>query len=71
MKQTYGKPFVKKGIEYVNTMIWYKRPFFKMASGIQYLLWKLNIHWHMKWPISQCTPNFSCCVKNLRKQKRV
>lgn len=59
--KAYGKPFIRKGIEYVHTMPWGKRLFFKIASGIQWLLWRAGIHWHMKSFGGQCTPDFSCC----------
>jgi len=67
---TYGKP--KNGM--IRTMPYYKIPFFKLASKIQYKLWKgfvikneyfdvsMKIDWHIPWFGGQCTPDFSCCA---------
>lgn len=59
--KTYGKPFTVNGIECVHTLPWYKRAPFHVMSGIQFLLWKIGIDWHMKIFGGQCTPDFSCC----------
>lgn len=64
--KTYGKP--KNGM--VRTMPYYKIPFFKLFSGIQYFMWKYGItykEYNLKISIhiplfgGQCTPDFSCC----------
>jgi energy-converting hydrogenase Eha subunit G len=59
--KTFGKPFTRCGVEYLHTMVWYKRPAFKLLSGVQWCLWKVGFNWHMKMFGGQCTPDFSCC----------
>lgn len=61
--KAHGKPFIRKGLKYVHTLIWYKRLPFKFFSGLQWCLWRIGIDWHMKMFGGQCTPDFSCCKK--------
>jgi len=47
------------GVEYLYSSPRRTRILGQIATGMQWCLWKCNIHWHN--PIrDECTPDFSC-----------
>lgn len=57
---TYGKPFMKDGVEYVHGLPWWKRPLYRFTNVVQWIFWKLGYSWHNSLA-NECTPDFSCC----------